>query len=174
MKFYKTVIERLERKVDNLTMENAVLNKEMADLKSSMQFHSDTIEEKLLEVETKVSQVYVVNDENVKTLIDHHKNLHVKVRGLQDKRRRNNIQFDWLSQAQGEDWHGREAKLKKVIKENIRSENVEIKRAHRIGEKKEMTLHRKEQLKLFELQRQRESTARVKVLQTLGGKVIYE
>ena len=37
----------------------------MADLKSSMKFHSDTIDEKLFQVETKVSQVYVVNDENI-------------------------------------------------------------------------------------------------------------
>ena len=58
-KFFNTAIERLERKVENLTTENAVLKKEMADLKSSKQFHSDTIYEKLLEV-------YVVNDENAK------------------------------------------------------------------------------------------------------------
>ena len=57
MKFFNTAIEKLERKVDNLTTKNAVLKKEMADLKSSMQFHSDTIDEKLPEVDTKVSQV---------------------------------------------------------------------------------------------------------------------
>ena len=50
-------------------MENEVLKKEMADLKSLIQFHSDTFEEKLLEVDTKVSQVYVVNDKNIKPLI---------------------------------------------------------------------------------------------------------
>ena len=66
MKFFNTAIERLERKVDNLTTESAVLKKEIAELKSSMQFYSDTIDEKLLQVDTKVSQVYVVNDENIK------------------------------------------------------------------------------------------------------------
>ena len=66
MKFFNTTIERLERKVDSLTTESAVLKKEIAELKFSMQFHSDTIDEKLLEVDTKVSQVYVVNDENIK------------------------------------------------------------------------------------------------------------
>ena len=35
MKFFNTGIERLERKVDNLTTENAVLKKEMADLTQS-------------------------------------------------------------------------------------------------------------------------------------------
>ena len=38
MKFINTAIERLERKVDNLTTKNAVLQKEMADFKSLMQF----------------------------------------------------------------------------------------------------------------------------------------
>ena len=85
MKFFNTAIERLERKVDNLITGNAVLKKEMADLKSSMLFHSDTIDKKLLEVDAKVSQVDVVNDESIKTLIDDHKNLYVKVRELEDR-----------------------------------------------------------------------------------------
>ena len=57
MIFFNTVIERLERKVDNLTTKNAVLQKEMADFKYSVQFISDIIDEQLLEVDTKVSQV---------------------------------------------------------------------------------------------------------------------
>ena len=46
MKFFDTAIERLERKVDNQTTENAVVKKKMADLKSSLQFHSDAIDKK--------------------------------------------------------------------------------------------------------------------------------
>ena len=69
MKFFNTAAERLERKIDNMTTESAVLKKEMVDLKSSMQFHSDTINKKLFEVDAKVSKVYVVNDENIKILI---------------------------------------------------------------------------------------------------------
>ena len=69
MKFFNTAAERLERKIDNMTTESAVLKKEMADLKSSMQFHSDTINKKLFEADAKVSKVYVVNDENIKILI---------------------------------------------------------------------------------------------------------
>ena len=69
MKFFNTAAERPERKIDNMTIESAVLKKEMVNLKSSMQFHSDTINKKLLEVDAKVSKVYVVNDENIKILI---------------------------------------------------------------------------------------------------------
>ena len=69
MKFINTAVERLERKVDNLTTKNAVLQKEMPDFKSIMQFYSDIIDEKLVEVEANVSQVYNANDENIKTLM---------------------------------------------------------------------------------------------------------
>ena len=72
MKFFNAAFERLERKFDNLTTENIVLKKEMTDLKSSMQFHFDKSNKKVLQVETKVSQVYLVNDGNIKTLIDDH------------------------------------------------------------------------------------------------------
>ena len=68
----------------------------MADFKSLTQFYSDIIVEKLLEVDAKVSQIYIVNDENIKTLIDDHKNLHVKVRELKDRSRRNNLRLDGL------------------------------------------------------------------------------
>ena len=40
----------------------------MVNWKSLMQFHSDKIAEKLLEVDTKILNVYVAKDENIKTL----------------------------------------------------------------------------------------------------------
>ena len=68
----------------------------MVDLKSSVQFISDAIDVKLLEFGTNVSRVYIVNDENIKTFIDDHKNLHIKVRDLEDTSKRNNLRFDGL------------------------------------------------------------------------------
>ena len=56
-----------------------------------------------------------------------------KVRDLEDRGRRNNLRFDGLSQAQGEDWYGNETKIEKLIKEKSGIENVEIECAHRIG-----------------------------------------
>ena len=55
----------------------------------------------------------------------------MKARDLENRSRRNNLRFDELSQAQGEDWHGTEAKIKKV-KEKLGIENVDIEHAHRI------------------------------------------
>ena len=133
MNFFNTAIERMGRKVDNLTTENEVLKKKIAYLKSLIQFHSATTNQKFLAVDTKISQVYVVSDENIKTLIDNNKNLHMMVRDLEDRNRRNNLRFDGLSQVQREDWHGREAKIKNLIKKKLGINNVEIKSAHRMG-----------------------------------------
>ena len=103
MNFFNTAIERIGRKVDNLTNENAVLKKKIAYLKSLIQFHSATTNQKFLAVDTKISQVYVVSDENIKTLIDNNKNLHMMVRDLEDRNRRNNLRFHGLWQVQRQD-----------------------------------------------------------------------
>ena len=66
-------------------------------------------------------------------MIDDHKTLQVKVKVLEGMSRRNNLLFDELSQAQGEDWHGSEAKIKELIKEKLGIEHVEIEHANRIG-----------------------------------------
>ena len=57
----------------------------------------------------------------------------MEVRSLEKRSRRNNIRFDGLLQAQGEDWHGSERKIKIVIKEKLGIENVKIACAHRIS-----------------------------------------
>ena len=62
--------------------------------------------------------------------------MHVKVTDLEVRSKRNNLRFDGLQQAQGEDWYGSEAKIKKVIKGKLGTENVEVERAHRIGKEK--------------------------------------
>ena len=69
-------------------------------------------------------------------MIGDNKNLHVKVRDSEDRSRRNNLPFDGLSQIQEEDWHGSVAKIKKLIKEKLGTENVKIERAYRIGKER--------------------------------------
>ena len=54
MKFSNAAIERLQRKVDNLTIENEDLKKEIVYFKLLMQFHSDTNDEKPLQFDRKV------------------------------------------------------------------------------------------------------------------------
>ena len=59
--------------------------------------------------------------------------MHEKIEDLGNSSRRNDIRFDMLSQAPGENWHGSETKIKVLIKEKLGIKNVEIERALRIG-----------------------------------------
>ena len=136
MKFFNAAVEKLERKIDTLSCENAVLKKEMVDLKTSMQFHSDRIDEKLAEVDNKVKEVYVVNEGSVKDLIDTQTKMQLKVTDLEDRSRRNNLRFDGLAETRDEDWHSCEVKIKDLIREQLGIKNeVVIEHAHRVGGK---------------------------------------
>ena len=50
------------------------------------------------------------------------------------------FRFDGLSQAQGKDWYGSEAKIKKVIKEKLGIENLRLSILIESEKKKEMTV----------------------------------
>ena len=116
----------------------------MADLKSSMQFHFDTTKGELLEVDTNWSQVYVVIDDNTKTLIDDHKNLYAKVRASENNSV-NNLWIDGLLKTQGKDWHGSEAKIKQLTKKK-ELKTLRLNVLKEWVKNNEMTLRRKEQL----------------------------
>ena len=64
----------------------------------------------------------------------------MKVRDSEDSSRKNNICFDGLWQAQGEDWHGSQDRMKKMLRMLRLSMLIES------VKKKDMALHRKEQL----------------------------
>ena len=78
----------------------------------------------LLEFATKVLEICVVGDKILK-----HWLMIIKTCMWRLEIER----FDGLLQAQGEDWIGSKTKIKKLIKEKLRIENIETERAHRIG-----------------------------------------
>ena len=53
IKFFNTAIERIEKKVNNLTTENTILRKDMVDLKPLLQFHADVIDDFFLKLTQK-------------------------------------------------------------------------------------------------------------------------
>ena len=57
-----------------------------------------------------------------------------KLTDLENRSRRNNLRFDGIPEDKDEDWAVSEAKIKKVINENLgMNEDIEIDRAHRSG-----------------------------------------
>ena len=58
-----------------------------------------------------------------------------ELRILEDRSRRDNLRFDGIEEWEDESWADTEENLKDKIKETLGIENIEIERAHRVGNK---------------------------------------
>ena len=56
MKFLNATIERMDKKIQDLANENVLLKKEVADVKISLQFHSDIFDKKVSENVVKLKE----------------------------------------------------------------------------------------------------------------------
>ena len=59
---------------------------------------------------------------------------------LEDRSRRGNLRFDGIEEWEDESWADTEENLKLKIKETLGIENIEIERAHRVGDKNQSLL----------------------------------
>ena len=126
MKFFNSVIDRLENKITNLANENNNLKKEVEEVKKSMTFHSDLVEEKIKIFESNNNEeAYKQNNE---VLLD-------KVADLEDRSRRNNLRFSGLAERENETWEQSEQVVRDVIEEKLGlpAQTFKIERAHRCG-----------------------------------------
>ena len=58
-----------------------------------------------------------------------------QLRILEDRNRRNNLRIDGIAESENESWEECEEKIKKVLKQEMNINNVNIERAHRMGKK---------------------------------------
>lgn len=145
MKFLNSHVERLEKKieyliVENVTLKGEVLNvnkendrmkSEMKSLTEAMTFHSQTFDEKV--VEMKEAMKKVKNSEN-NYAAERAQKFEEKVINLEDRSRRNNLRFNGIVESEREAWIESEEKIRKVVKEKLGIEKeVVIERAHRTG-----------------------------------------
>ena len=121
MNMVNSHVDRLERKIQSLTEENILIKKELKDVTESMQYHSNIVEDKLKEVETKS-----VKNDNEELL--------EKLAELEDRNRRNNLRFSGLLEEEGETWEETENKVQSLVREELGIRcPVKIERAHRSG-----------------------------------------
>lgn len=123
LKFFNATVDRLEKKISNLTEENILIKKEMKDLKESLEFQGDLFEKKLVE-----------NDKKKENNLEKEKEMEEKMAEMEDRCRRNNLRFDGIEENGNETWEESEEKLKAFLKTKLGIENnVTIERAHRTG-----------------------------------------
>lgn len=125
--FFNAALERVDAKMVKLIEENALIKKELEDVKQASQFQSDIFEAKVSHLQDKSNAVNDVIKENER--------LEGKITELEDRSRRNNLRIDGLIEDDNETWQETENKVKKLIKETLKlnHENIKIERAHRSG-----------------------------------------
>ena len=95
---FNSTIDRLEKKIDILKEENSKIKKELADLRESVQYHSDNVVEvnkKLENIDSRVEEVKL--DEITEDFFTKTKK---KQADLEDCSRRKNLCFDGFQENQ--------------------------------------------------------------------------
>ncbi|XP_065645251.1 uncharacterized protein LOC136075744 [Hydra vulgaris] len=107
------------------------LEKDVFDIKESLNFHKEFIEKKFKNNIESIEKKRFCKTEAHKNdeFIDFKK----KLREIEDRSRRINLKIDGIKENENETWSESETKVNKLFEETLGVENVRIERAHRSG-----------------------------------------
>ena len=132
----------LHQSIDKLTIEikdnNDRLNsmvKDTDDLKLSVQTYQNVFDDKIKELEDSIKKIKENHKKEIIQLKNENEDSKDKLRILEDRSRRDNLRFDSIQEWRDESWADTEEILKDKIKETLGIENVELERAHPVGDK---------------------------------------
>ena len=132
-----STLERMDNKISDLTGENAVLKNEVAELKKSLQFHTDQWEgnfKTLDNLKNELLQNQKHQLQQQQPVIPDLKEIKDKLNNLENRSRRNNLRIDGIIEEENESWSQSEKKLQKIIKDQLHfKQDIEIERAYRSG-----------------------------------------
>ena len=107
------------------------LKQEISELKSSLDFTEDVLEKKVEKLEENMKDV----DARVRDIYEYQANpnyVRVKLAGLEDRSRRNNLCIDGINEEKGKAWEMCETKIKNIFQEKLEiHDDMIIERAHR-------------------------------------------
>ena len=104
---------------------------EMNDLKESIEFTENVLEEKVQKYQEKAEHLDEWNREIYERQLDP-AYVHNKLVDLEDRSRRNNLRIDGIKEKVGESWEDCEAEVEKLFREKLDIEDrIIIERAHR-------------------------------------------
>ena len=109
---------------------------EMNELKKSVEFTEEVLEEKVQQMQRKVSSLEEKANEIQDYQIDRDE-VEKKFTDLEDRSRRNNLQIDGVAAENGETWDDCERKVKEIFMDKLELENdIITERAHRAKKSK--------------------------------------
>ena len=139
-KVFKEEFAKQEKSVSNLISGNFSITKqqieevkkEVLDLRKSIEFTENQLEEKVKIAESKLADI----EHRIKELYDYQ----IDPEYVEDRSRRNNLRVDGILETPGETWEDCKEKLQQVFQEKFDLEcPVEIERAHRMSSRQNNT-----------------------------------
>ena len=131
LSMFNSTIDRLDKKIDILKEENSEIKKESTDLRESVQYHSDNVDEgnkKLEHIDSIVEEIKL--EEITEDVVTKTKK---KLADWEDHSR-NNLHFDGFQEETNETWEESESIITDFVKEKLGiEEDILIERAHRTG-----------------------------------------
>ena len=115
-------IIRLEEK-EREFQESLEFTQDIMDKK--IETHKEQLEKKMEDIENNGMAVHMTKV----------KELEEDLRRLEDRNRRNNLRVDGVRENEGESWNETEIKVKKLLRDRLKIDDVIIERAHRMGKK---------------------------------------
>ena len=95
-------IDRFDKEIDILKEDNSKIKKDLTDLRASIQYHSDNVDEvnqKLEDIDSRVEDIKL--DQITKDLVTKAKK---KLADSEDRSRRSNVRFDGFQEETNETW----------------------------------------------------------------------
>ena len=130
LSMFNSTIDRLDKKIDILKEENSEIKKESTDLRESVQYHSDNVDEgnkKLEHIDSIVEEIKL--EEITEDVVTKTKK---KLADWEDHSR-NNLHFDGFQEETNETWEESES-ITNFVKEKLGiEEDISIERAHHTG-----------------------------------------
>ena len=123
---FKIIMEEIKESQDKIKN----LGKEICDLRSSLEFTDNVLEEKVKKVEEQCKNMETELQEFYNNQIDP-EYVYNKLVDLEDRSRRWNLRIDGVTEKKGETWEQCEEEIQNIFKEKLGLENINIERAHR-------------------------------------------
>ena len=130
----------MDKRINDLIGEKAVLKNEVAKLKKSLQFHTDQWEENFKTLDNLKSELLKNKkqqnhqQQQKQPVIQDLKEIKDKLNDLENCSRRNNLRIDRIIEEENESLLQSEKKLQEIIQDQLQFEqDIEIERAHPSG-----------------------------------------
>ena len=126
-------LDQLTQEISDNNVKLNDLSKETDVLKLSIEISKEITDKKFKEINKKLKNDKQQHGNEIDELWQENEYLREKLRDIEDRSRRDNLRIDGLQEVENETWEQTEKILKSMIQEKLEIEDVNIERAHRVG-----------------------------------------